>query len=244
MLNVPSAGFGLSRWRVVSRGVLTCRSAVGRMHGILETAGMDCMKSSRRSMSESALPGCRAADAASVRDVETSERLASGVRRNGPGLWRFFVLRCDAETAEELMQETCYQATRSLPDGLDGEELDRWLFGVARNVLRRHWRTLRRRGRNLPPEPGDPEISLAGQMDAGPLPADLAESRETRRAVLEALSSLPAAQQDLLLDCYARGLSQQDLAEKHRTSVRAIEGRLYRARAFLREQLRQPEDLP
>ena len=141
------------------------------------------------------------------------------------------------------MQETALQAARSIRPDLLGEDLDRWLFGVARNVLRRHWRTLRRRGRNLPPEPGDPDITLAERMDAGPLPQDIAQSNEASRELLLGLSKLPGEQQDLLLEVYAHGASQQEIARKLGLSVRAVEGRLYRARNALRERLTEPEDL-
>lgn len=172
-----------------------------------------------------------------------SPPLARAVQRNAAGLWRFFLLRSDRHTAEDLMQETALQAARSLRPDLDGQELDRWLFGVARNVLRRHWRTRRRRNRNLPHQPGDPDITLAEHMDAGPLPQEVAQSNEARRELLLGLSKLPGPQQELLLDVYARGLSQQDLAGKLGLSVRAVEGRLYRARQALREQLNEFEDL-
>lgn len=140
------------------------------------------------------------------------------------------------------MQELCLQASRT-GAGVDRtEHIDAWLFGVARNVLRRHWRTITRRRRNLPEARLDVGTELADMLDGEPLPNDYIERREVRQQVLLALTALPTDDQNLILQHYFDGQSQADIAAALDVSVRAIEGRLYRARQTLRERLRHLED--
>lgn len=64
--------------------------------------------------------------------------------------------------AEDLTSETYERALRNLPrfHGRD-DDLDRWIFGIARNVLREWWRN---RDRLLAPLTQDQEQSLAGDV--------------------------------------------------------------------------------
>ncbi len=147
----------------------------------------------------------------------------------------------DNNLAEELMQELCLQATRTY-ETTRTENVDAWLFGVARNVLRRHWRTITRRRRNLPEARVDVSTELANMLDSTPLPNDYIERREVKEQVLLAVTALPTDDQDLVLLHYFDGISQADIAVKLGVSPRAIEGRLYRARNALRERLQHMED--
>lgn len=174
----------------------------------------------------------------------TIEPLADALQRNAQGLWRFLIIRVggDENLAEELMQELCLQAARTHTAAGGAEHIDAWLFGVARNVLRRHWRTITRRRRNLPEVRVDVGAELAGMLDETPLPNDTIERREVREQVLLAVSSLSTDDQNLILQHYFDGQSQGEIAETLGVSPRAIEGRLYRARAALRERLQHLED--
>ncbi|MBN1943787.1 MAG: sigma-70 family RNA polymerase sigma factor [Phycisphaerae bacterium] len=190
------------------------------------------------------LPKPRRAAAVSSDSAGRSDPLADALQRNAQGLWRFLLVRVggDENLAEELMQELCLQASRT-GAGVDRtEHIDAWLFGVARNVLRRHWRTITRRRRNLPEARLDVGTELADMLDGEPLPNDYIERREVRQQVLLALTALPTDDQNLILQHYFDGQSQADIAAALDVSVRAIEGRLYRARQTLRERLRHLED--
>jgi RNA polymerase sigma factor (sigma-70 family) len=170
-------------------------------------------------------------------------RLWHALERNARSLWRFLLVRVggDNNLAEELMQETCLQAARSDPPEDDGR-CDAWLFGVARNVLRRHWRTITRRRRNLPEVRTDLAAELGTLLDAAPMPGDCLERQEVWEQLWLALTALPADDQELIVQHYFDGRAQTDLAAERNTSARAIEGRLYRARQALREKLQHLED--
>lgn len=194
--------------------------------------------------SKGTVPSPAASDAAaSGVYAGTAEPLADALQRNAQGLWRFLLVRLggDENMAEELMQELCLQASRTHAAGRT-ENVDAWLFGVARNVLRRHWRTITRRRRNLPEVRVDVGKELASMLDSAPLPNDYIERREAKEQVLLALTALPTDDQNLILRHYFDGQSQADIADSLGVSPRAIEGRLYRARTALRERLQHLED--
>ncbi len=179
----------------------------------------------------------------SAREMPWADVLADAVERNAQGLWRFLLVRVggDENLAEDVLQETCLQAARSATSIDRPEHLDAWLFGVARNVLRRHWRTLKRRRRNLPEVQVETAAELADQMDTLSLPADQLERREVHEQVMLALTSLPVDDQNLIFRYYFDGQSQTDIAAGLQVSPRAVEGKLYRARQALREKLRHLE---
>lgn len=174
-----------------------------------------------------------------------SDDVAEGIARNAQGLYRFLLVRCGADEslAEDLMQEVCLQAARTVfPEGEDSQRMDAWLFGVARNVLRRHWRTIVRRRRNLPTVNADLAAELAQTMDQAPLPEDVLHKQDVQEQVMLALTSLSSAEQEILLRYYFDGQSQDEISSAMDISVRAVEGRLYRARQAMRNKLAHLEE--
>lgn len=135
------------------------------------------------------------------------------------------------------MQELCLQAARSKLPTDEPDRLDAWLFGVAKNVLRRHWRTTTRRRRNLPEVRADISAELGKMLDAEPMPQELLEQKEMREQLTLALTALPSRDQELILQHYFDERSQIEIAEKLGITARAVEGRLYRARQALRDKL-------
>jgi RNA polymerase sigma-70 factor (ECF subfamily) len=117
-------------------------------------------------------------------------------RRHAPSIEHWFRARTDERTAEDLTAETFAQAVLSLKrfrDEVDGSAAP-WLFGIAKNLLRRHHE--RRRvetaaRRRL----GMPIRSYEADLDA-------VEERVSRTRLghdlAEALALLPAAQRHAL----------------------------------------------
>lgn len=176
--------------------------------------------------------------------IQGESRYASsasdGIARNAKGLFRFFMIRCgnDHDMAEDLMQELCLQISKSVAPATDDDSrIDAWLFGVGRNVLRRHWRTIIRRRRNIPTVDNELAGNLAQAIDTKPLPHETLHRREVQQQVMLAITSLGQVDQDVLLKYYFDGKSQNQIAEEMRMSSRAVEGRLYRARQAMKEKL-------
>jgi len=153
-------------------------------------------------------------------------------------LYRYFVARTgDAHLADDLMQQLWLQARKSRAD-IPESQYEFWLRGIAKNLIRSHWRRRARRPANVPL--ANPELAkaLADQMIQGEAPAEMLEQQETRDQLLLAITELDSEEQQLIVEHYFHGCSHADLAECTGLSPRAVEGRLYRARQALREKLK------
>ncbi len=161
------------------------------------------------------------------------------------GLYRFILLRVggDRDAADELLQETCCIAVGHARAPRDSDSCEAWLRGIARNLIRKHWRDRRRRavlGSN-----GDPARpgfhGPAALQERGPLPPEAAAGAEARDRLVLAVTALSSAQQRLIAEFYFEGRSQADIAASLGTTEKTIETRLYRARQRLRAILNEDE---
>jgi RNA polymerase sigma-70 factor (ECF subfamily) len=109
----------------------------------------------------------------------------------------------DVERARDVVQDTFLRLCSTDPAQLDGH-LAQWLFTVCRN---RALDVLRKEGRMQQLEP----TSLADEPDPNPTPARALEDRESLRAVLGALSALPASQQEVLRLKFEAELSYEEI---------------------------------
>lgn len=146
-------------------------------------------------------------------------------------VFAYLARRVGRDLAQDLLSETFRQAIESHA-GYDSKKGSQrvWLFGVASNVLRRHWRTEQRHLRALDRLHGeagtvfDPLLSMPERIDA--------ESEST--LVLAAITELDAIDRDvLLLSCWEE-LSSADVAAALDLSPGAVRTRLHRVRARLR----------
>ncbi len=162
--------------------------------------------------------------------------------RCAPAFCRYFAVRTgdDEHTVDDLMQQLWLQARRRA-HSVRQPNAEAWLWRVAQNLLRAHWRSRARRPRQVPL--ADPQLAaeLARRFDTEELPAELLARKEVRDQLLLALTALPSDEQELLLGHYFLGLSQAALSKERGISERAVEGRLYRARKLLREKLKHLE---
>ena len=156
-------------------------------------------------------------------------------------IYRYIAVRVgDAHLADDLMQQLWLQARTSgtsVPPG----ELEFWLRGIARNLVRTHWRQRARRPASVPLPHPNLAADLADRLVTEELPPDALERREVRDQLLLAMTELPGEQQELIIGHYFQEQSHSALAARLGLSVRAVEGRLYRARQTLREKLRHVE---
>ncbi|MCH7873214.1 MAG: RNA polymerase sigma factor [Planctomycetes bacterium] len=157
-------------------------------------------------------------------------------------LCRYFAVRTgdDEHTVDDLMQQLWLQARRKAYS-VRQPNAEAWLWRVAQNLLRAHWRSRGQRPQQVPL--ADPQLAaeLARRFDTEELPAEVLARKEVRDQLLLALTALPGAEQELLLGHYFLGLSHAALSEEHGISERAVEGRLYRARQLLRDKLKHLE---
>jgi RNA polymerase sigma-70 factor (ECF subfamily) len=130
---------------------------------------------------------------------------------------------------DDLCQIVFLRMALSLPKLRSVEAFEPWLFRIARNVCRDHLRRLSLRNLFVP---------LSSVHDAilgGQSPEEL---RATVSALQSALRKLSGAQREVIDLLCRREYSYEELARLTKTSVRAVAGRLCRARASLRKLLR------
>jgi len=136
--------------------------------------------------------------------------------------------------AEDLVQETCQRALRSM-DGLraDGSPKS-WLFTILRNIWLnqlRHQRTVRRveldADGSEPNEPADPAQD----------PHTDYVSKLEREQVRIALRRLPVEFREIIILREYEGLSYQEIAALLECQVGTVMSRLARARSTLRQLL-------
>jgi RNA polymerase sigma-70 factor (ECF subfamily) len=153
-------------------------------------------------------------------------------------LYRFILVRVgfDEAAADDVLQQTAETALRAETTVLAGvDSVEGWLRGVARNLVRRHWRENGKRSAKPHPDPDAGRRALAA-LESG-CPAEALSQRELRLALLWAVASLPAADQWLLYAVYRYGKSQQEIAAELGCTQKGIEMRLYRTRTRLRDAL-------
>ncbi len=157
-------------------------------------------------------------------------------------LYRYFIVRTgeDSHLADDLMQQLWLQASlheRKHPSRIPAVEMEYWLRGIAKNLIRAHWRTHSLRPDTVPIT--DPALAakISERLVSEELPSEVLERKEIRDQLLLALTTVSHDEQELIIGYYFRDESQADLARVLGISTRAVEGRLYRARQSLRTAL-------
>ncbi|MBR3418879.1 MAG: sigma-70 family RNA polymerase sigma factor [Oscillospiraceae bacterium] len=147
-------------------------------------------------------------------------------REYGKKLYLYLMTLCnEPETAEELTQETFYQAIRQLPKFRGDSSVFTWLCGIARNL----WKAELRRRKYHPSAAENP-----AEPDPAPPPDASAESRAISVVVLQQLHALPEQDKELILLRAAAGLSFRTIGEIFGKSENWARVSYYRARQKLK----------
>ncbi len=137
------------------------------------------------------------------------------------------------ETAQDLVQEAMLQAYLSLDHLRDATRFKSWFYGIVLNVCR-YWR----RKQRTPPlslEMWNEEQLAMRSVD----PHSLAEERELRCAVQEAVGHLSEKNRVVTFLFYYEDLSLEDIARLLNLSLTAVKSRLFQGRKQLQEQLKR-----
>jgi len=151
-------------------------------------------------------------------------------------VYRFIYVRVggDRETTEEILQECCRCAAARRRPPADPTAWPGWFCGIARNLIRRHWRRRRRDQR------GHAAFCIARDV----LPEDALLAGEELGELMSALTKMSLKDQDLLFAFYFDGRSCAAIAAENRFTLKAVEARLRRARERLRAALQPREGSP
>jgi len=144
------------------------------------------------------------------------------------------------DDANDLAQETFVRVFKSCRSFRSGEKFSTWLFTIAANLARNHFRW-RSRHPNVSLDAENPgtEQSLGGTLPAtSPTPNENALAEERAAAVRLAVQNLPEELRGATVLCEWEERSVAEAAAILETTPKAVESRLYRARGVLRERLK------
>ena len=156
------------------------------------------------------------------------EAFAALVRRHGQAVHAYLFRRANRQTADELLGEVWLRAFRSRA-GYDQDYPNArpWLYGIARNVLRAHWRAR---------EP-DHDGELRGGDDPWTEADDRLEAADQFVRLQKALDDLHPADREVLLLVAWEHLTPAEAAASLDIPQGTARWRLHRARILLQRQL-------
>lgn len=152
------------------------------------------------------------------------------VERHYDAVLRFFRTKAGAD-AEDLVQRTFLRCVDPASAFRGDSTFKAFLFGVARNVLFEHIRSIVRDGR------ADPEIGESSILDLNPRASTVAVERAEQRRLILALQRIPVDLQMTLELYYWEELSIEELARALDVPEGTVKSRLHRARGLLKEAL-------
>ncbi len=162
-----------------------------------------------------------------ARSLEVPAAFVQVFDRHGRAVHAYLARRAGA-AADDLFAEVWLQALRAR-HRYDRRRDDArpWLYGIARNVLRAHWRSAARGVGAHGGAAHDPWSDVDAQLDA----------RRAAPHLRRALASLPDADREVLLMVAWEGLTPAEVAAALSMPSGTVRWRLHRAKASLRRQL-------
>ena len=188
------------------------------------------------------------AQPADARDRADMERLAAGqdaalndlMERHAAPVFHFLCrMMGNEDDASDLAQETFARVFRARASFRPDEKFSTWLFTIAANLARNHFRWRSRHPNiSLEAETGEAGQTLGGTLPANdPAPDESALTAERAEAVRLAVGKLPEDLREAIVLCEWEECSVAEAAAILETTPKAVESRLYRARQVLRERL-------
>ena len=133
-----------------------------------------------------------------------------------------------SEVARDLVQLTFLHAHRARRDFDPSQKLRPWLFTIATNLRREHFRRARRK----------PEVSLESEGAAEPSEGPRGQARaDAVRVLRRAMAELSAAQSEVIALHWLAGLSFHEIAEVRGTTLSATKALAHRGYLILRQVL-------
>ena len=144
--------------------------------------------------------------------------------------------------AEDLAQETMFQAVTRLSELRDPERFRPWLYTIALNRARLWWRRApaRRFTQSLDTLLVETPVAVERHLAGDGASAEAAwEANDLARAIGRAISALPQEQHRAIVAHYVEGLTYDEIAALLAVPASTVRGRLHHARGRLRRELAQ-----
>lgn len=185
-----------------------------------------------------------------TQDRADMARLAQGqdtalndlMARHAQPLFQFlYRMLGNEDDANDMAQETFLRVYQHRNEFKSGAKFTSWLYTIAGNLARNHYRW-RSRHPNVSLEcENDATGQSLSQMLPSPDPSPNQKSLDAERhaAVRSAVAQLPEEMKEAIILCEWQELPVAEAAQILKSTPKAIESRLYRARKLLREALKQ-----
>lgn len=148
-----------------------------------------------------------------------------------------FGLTRNAQTAEDLTQETFLQVIKSIPSFRGDSKVTTWIYGIARNL----WRKWASRNKSA-------DVDISRIIDNFPDASEASSPEKTvldnerNRSIRLALSSLPEHQRELIILRDWHSLPYEDIARIVNRSLPWVKVNIYRSRLAFRKIYYQMEE--
>ena len=167
----------------------------------------------------------------SIQEVAIATDFSSAVAEYSEAVFCFLIDQCgERDLSEDLAQDTLLLALKNRDSYDESKSLKTWLFSIAANLLKSHYR------KNSP-------LSIEGLEDLGyvlvdqaPSPEDCVVAREQYDQLCEAMEQL-SDEDRLVLMCIAYDVPRREVARQLGVSVRAVDTRIWRAKKCLKDLL-------
>ncbi len=160
--------------------------------------------------------------------------------RHFGAIHRFFRNKVSDDRLEDLVQQTFMACVEGRERFRNDSTFRTYLFGVANNLLRDHYRSQKR-------EPEALDFGKSSAVDAGAGPSTVVGKRREERLLLEALRSIPLDSQIVLELYYWEEMSASQTAEVLGIPEGTVRGRVRKAKELLKKELaklaRSPQEL-
>lgn len=150
------------------------------------------------------------------------------VKRHFAAVYRFFRNKVDGDL-DELVQTTFARLTTGI-DRVDVGAFRGFLFGIARNVLKEHYRA---RAKHR----GAVDFGVQSAVDLGTSPTGVLSRKEDHRLLLAALRTIPLHDQIALELVYWEGMTGREIAQVMEVPEGTARTRLRSARLSLEAML-------
>lgn len=158
-----------------------------------------------------------------------SKRAASElIERHFDAIERFFRNKVDAH--DDLVQQTFTKCIESRAHFRRDSSFRTYLFGIAHNILRAHFRSRRRESERL-------EFAEVSAYDLGPGPSTMYRAQRQQQLLLEALRRIPLDYQVVLELFYWEELPGSAISEIVEVPENTVRSRLRRGRQLLEKQM-------
>ena len=148
-------------------------------------------------------------------------RLASFLRRRVGNL----------HDVEDLVQDTLLEAVRCIDQFQGQSRPETWLFGIALNLTRNHYK--RAKVRDIYTDADTDEVASDRVDD----PAQIAEHRERMFRVASAMEDLPGDSHRLLQLVVQDDLSYEEAAQELDIPIGTVRSRISRVRSYLKQRV-------